>query len=92
MSEYVPFHMLCNDGVEDTNHFLFQCRKKKNNRIKFENIWNDIKNNKSKIRHWSKEKMKLILNMNFNSQLGANVTKAIFDLYKERVKWEKSNK
>ena len=83
---------LCNDGVEGTNHFLFQCRKKTNNRVKFENIWNYIKNNKSKIKHWSKEKLKLILNMNFNSQLGASVTKAIFDLYKERVKWEKSNK
>ena len=28
--------------------------------------------------------------MNFNSLLGASVTEAIFDLYKERVKWEKS--
>ena len=83
---------LCKDGVEDTNHFLFQCRKKTNNRVKFEIIWNDIKNNKPKIRHWSKEKLKLILNMNFNSQLGASVTEAIFDLFKERVKWEKSNK
>ena len=41
-----------------------------NDIVKFESIWNDIENNKPKIRHCLKEKQKLILNMNCTSQLG----------------------
>ena len=29
---------LCNDGVDDTNHFLFQPKKMTNNRVKFESV------------------------------------------------------
>ena len=79
---------LCKQGVEDLGHFLFTCKEKTKSRIVLDDIVKTISFKPFKYGSLS-TKINIILNLKFDQQgLAEKVSKTIFDLYEERLKWE----
>ena len=80
---------LCKSGVEDAKHFLFECKYKMKSRTNLEHALATISNKQYKYAD-ANGKLNILLNMKLeNVDLTQRISKAIYQLYKERLEWEK---
>ena len=88
ISKYTSGKPICplrKHGVEDLSHFLFTCKEKIKSRILLDDIVKAILFKLFKYGSLSAE-LNIILNLKFDRQgLAEKVSKAIFNLYKERL-------
>ena len=80
---------LCKSRVEDAKHFLFKCKYKMKSRTNLEHILATISNKRYKYAD-ANGKLNILLNMKLEDvDLTQRISKAIYQLYKERLEWEK---
>ena len=80
---------LCKSGVEDAKHFLFECKYKTKSRTNLEHTLGTISSKQYKYADVN-GKLNILLNMKLEDvDLTRRISKAISQLYKERLEWEK---
>ena len=80
---------LCKSGAEDAKHFLFEYKYKMKSRTNLEHALATISNKQYKYAD-ANGKLNILLNMKLeNVDLTQRISKAIYQLHKEGLEWEK---
>ena len=80
---------LCKSGLEDAKHLLFECKYKMKSRTNLEHTLATISNKQYKYAD-ANGKLNILLIMKLEDvDLTHRISEAIYQLYKERLEWEK---